>query len=327
MIIVIGLGSMGKRRIRLLKKIKPDEMIIGVDLNPSRREAVREEFDINTQENLDEVLANLTQEDLNYAFISTSPLSHAKIINSCLKAGVSVFTEINLVDDMYEENIQLAGENGCTLYLSSTGLFRNEMRYLIERVRNSGEPLSYVYHVGQYLPDWHPWESYKDFFIGDKRTNGCREILAIEFPWIVAAFGKITDVKFNKMKQTNLDIDFCDSVMVLVSHENGHMGTFIVDVVCRKAVRDFRVFGENMYITWKGTTDSLMEYDFETKEEKQINMYAESEHIDGYSRLIIENAYESEIMDFFDVAEGRKESEHTFTEDKEILGWIDKIDI
>jgi hypothetical protein len=40
--------------------------------------------------------------------ISTSPLSHAAIINKALKASCHVFTELNLVDDMYEENIRLA---------------------------------------------------------------------------------------------------------------------------------------------------------------------------------------------------------------------------
>ena len=34
--------------------------------------------------------------------------------------------------------------------------------------------------LGQYLPDWHPWESYKSFFVSNKKTNGCRELFAIE---------------------------------------------------------------------------------------------------------------------------------------------------
>lgn len=321
-IAVIGLGSMGKRRIRLLQKLRSDA-IVGVDSNSERALAVKEELKIETVSNLDDALA---RGNIEYAFVCTSPLSHGAIINKCLKAGVSVFTEINLIADMYDENMKLAKEKGRTLYLSSTALFRNEMTYMINRIRNDKKPHGYTYHVGQYLPDWHPWESYKDFFIGSKKTNGCREILAIELPWIVAAFGQITDIKFVTSKATDLDIEYDDTYMVILTHENGNHGVFTVDVVCRKAVRDFKVFGEDVFITWKGTPESLMEYDVKEKNEKVVNLYESTEHREGYSPLIIENAYESEIMDFFAVAEGKKEAEHTFVKDREILKWIDKVE-
>lgn len=321
-IIVIGLGSMGKRRIRLLQKLRTEE-VIGVDQNEDRCKAVNEEFGIRTYSELDEVLNTQT---VKYALVCTSPLSHGVIINKCLAAGVSVFTEINLVADMYDENIELAKKNDCTLYLSSTALFRNEMTYMIDAIRSDDKPHGYTYHVGQYLPDWHPWESYKDFFIGNKRTNGCREILAIELPWIVAAFGAITDIQFVKSKKTELDIEYNDTYMIIVTHENGNHGVITVDVVCRKAVRDFKVFSENIFLTWKGTTDSLMAYDVNTKTEKNVDLYESIKHLDGYSPLIIENAYESELMDFFNVAEGKKEAEHTFEKDREILKWIDKVE-
>ena len=41
-ILVIGLGSMGKRRIRLLQKIRPEDKLYGVDSSRERCAAVRE---------------------------------------------------------------------------------------------------------------------------------------------------------------------------------------------------------------------------------------------------------------------------------------------
>lgn len=102
---------------------------------------------------------------------------------------IPVFTELNLVSDGYEEFTKDEYDN--RLFLSSTLLYRKDIQYIKDRVGE--ERVNYVYHVGQYLPDWHPWESYKDFFVGDKRTNGCREIMAIDLPWIESAFGKIVD--------------------------------------------------------------------------------------------------------------------------------------
>ena len=101
----------------------------------------------------------------------------------------------------------------------------------------------YTYHVGQYLPDWHPWESYKDFFVGNKETNGCREILAIEMPWIVHIFGEIESVIYSKSRITELDIEFEDVYMLIINHKNGTIGSLIVDVVACEPVRDLRIIG------------------------------------------------------------------------------------
>ena len=52
-IVVIGLGSMGKRRLKLLKGEYKDIDIIGVDLDRKRRESVEENFGINTYDSLE----------------------------------------------------------------------------------------------------------------------------------------------------------------------------------------------------------------------------------------------------------------------------------
>ena len=155
-ILIIGLGSMGKRRVRLLRRLRPDSRIIGVDAREDRRAEAAALYGIATAASLDEAFA---EGGLKYAFICTSPLSHAALISQCLKQGLHVFTEINLVSDGYGENQKLAEEQGVTLFLSSTPLFRREMNYVTQAVRSADSPISYSYHVGQYLPDWHPWEN------------------------------------------------------------------------------------------------------------------------------------------------------------------------
>ena len=45
-IAVIGLGSMGKRRIRLIKALYPDYNIIGIDGRKDRRQEAYEQFEI-----------------------------------------------------------------------------------------------------------------------------------------------------------------------------------------------------------------------------------------------------------------------------------------
>ena len=258
-IVVIGLGSMGRRRIRLLSEYKEIE-ILGIDSKTERVKQVTEQMGITCYADLQEAI---DKEHPECAFVCTSPLSHAKLINLCLRNRLNVFTEINLVNDLYEENIQLAKENHCVLFLSSTFLYEEDTKAIIQKVRPCNERLNYIYHVGQYLPDWHPWESYNNYFIGDPRTNGCREIMTIDMPWMVTAFGDIKSVNAVKSKNTDLNINYADNYLITIEHETGAKGVFAVDVVSRKATRHLEVFGEHLHLTWDGTVDSLYEYDID----------------------------------------------------------------
>lgn len=322
-VLVIGLGSMGKRRIRLLKRISPDISIMGVDTNVTRSEFAQKEYGIEVCNDLEDALSSYKAE---CAIVSTAPSSHAEIIEKCLKAGLHVFTELNLVDDMYNENMQLAAQKGLSLFLSSTFLYRDEISYIIETLKKQITPVNYSYHVGQYLPDWHPWETIQDFFVGHRRTNGCRELLAIELPWLCRAFGKVISYKVIKSKTTTLPIDYCDNYLILLEHENGNKGMLAVDVMSRKAVRNLEIFGEYIYIAWDGTPTGLTSFDIESREETKVLLYDKVDSLKGYSAFIVENAYQKELENFFDVVQGKNHAKYSFAEDKEILKLIDCIE-
>lgn len=325
-IIVIGLGSMGKRRIRLLKQIDKEidkEISIwGIDDRKDRCKEVEELYQIKTMNSLDDAL----KLGADCAFVCTSPLSHNEIINRCLNNRLNVFTEINLVSDGYEENIQLAKKNNLTLFLSSTFLYRDEVKYIQNEVSKSKSILTYIYHIGQYLPDWHPWENYTDYFVGNSETSGCREIMAIDFPWIYKTFGNVKRVRTLKGKKTNLKTTYPDSYLMLLDHETGVQGIIAVDVVSRKAIRNFEVFGEDLYLTWNGSSNGLKKYNLDTKIEESIDLYQSVDRQEGYAEFVVENAYRNEIIAFFDCIIENQKSEYGFEEDKVVLGLIDEIE-
>lgn len=322
-ILVVGLGSMGRRRIRLIKKYNESFMIKGVDQSEERRSLVKKELDIDTYASLEDALSS---EKFDCVFICTSPLSHSTLINTCLNSGLHVFTELNLVDDGYEENIKKAEENNKVLFLSSTFLYRAEILKINDMVKQQDKKLNYTYHVGQYLPDWHPWESYLDYFVGNKKTNGCREIFAIELPWISHVFGSIKEVVVNKSKMSSLELDYNDNYLLIIEHESGHKGVFAVDVISRKPVRNLEIFGEDLYLSWNGSADGLINYDLVQKKNVNIKLYEKVDQLDTYSNFIIENAYLSEISSFFDVIKYGCKPIYSFEEDKKILKLIDRIE-
>ncbi len=321
---VIGLGSMGRRRTRLLQAYDGSIKIAGIDMREERRDRAKNEFGIDTYEDIKTACEQ--QGGFDVAFVATSPLSHAQVISECLGRGMHVFTEINLVSDGYEENMKLAKDKALVLFLSSTPMYRKETHFIKDAVRESDSKKSYIYHVGQYLPDWHPWEGYKDFFVGDKRTDACREIMAIEFPWLFDIFGRPVRWDVQKSKNSGLDIDYPDTYRILFEHFGGNSGTVHIDVVSRKAVRSFECIAEDLYISWDGTPDGLKRYDPGRKEDIAASLYDDVDKRPEYSASIIENAYLAEIEEFMGVIKGVKTPGHSFEEDRKILSVIDDIE-
>ena len=322
-VIVIGLGSMGKRRLRLLSEHK-DLQLFGIDSQESRCEEVKEKFGITCFKSIAEAVE---KEDIKAAVISTSPLSHASIIKECLTHNLHVFTEINLVKDGYDENIAMAKEKGLVLFLSSTFLYRKETQYIIEKVRAAKCPLNYIYHVGQYLPDWHPWESYNNYFIGNPKTNGCRELMAIDLPWIVTAFGPIKSFHAVKSKNTELNINYNDNYLITLQHESGHKGVIAVDVVARKSGRNIEIYGEQLHLSWGGTAESLNIYNIDEKKNEPVMFDDASEHVEGYASFITENPYREELNAFLkQITDSSYSPAWDFDKDKTVLDIIDKIE-
>lgn len=105
-LLIVGLGSMGKRRARLSKGIDAALHIVGVDTAEARRaEACTLGLADAAYPTIAEAVA---AEHPDAALVCTAPLSHAAVIGELLDNDLPVFTELNLVGDGYAENMAKA---------------------------------------------------------------------------------------------------------------------------------------------------------------------------------------------------------------------------
>lgn len=321
-LLIVGLGSMGKRRARLTHGIDAAIRVVGVDSNGERcDEAVRLGLVAAAYSTIGEAVA---VEKPDAALVCTAPLSHAAIIGELLDHDLPVFTELNLVADGYTENMAKAAAKDLPLFLSSTMLYRRETQWMKQQVQAFGKPVHYIYHIGQYLPDWHPWENYKNFFVGNARTGGVREIFGIDLPWLIDAFGEVEELVVKKATLSDLELPYPDTVTLLLTHKGGAQGVLAVDVVSRKAVRNFECFGDGLHLFWEGNPKAL--YCYEGGEKRAVDTYGAFEHDARYSDNIVENAYVDELANFFGVLAGKEEPRYSFEKDLEairVMDWVD----
>ncbi|MCX8130704.1 MAG: Gfo/Idh/MocA family oxidoreductase [Clostridia bacterium] len=317
---VIGLGSMGKRRIRnLLANNQKD--IIGIDLRQDRCKEAEEKYGVRTYQTIDKV------EDINNitAFIiSVPPDKHMEYAGRAYEAGIHSFIEASVVDEGMKELIEKSKSNKAIRICPSCTLRFHPSICLIKDMVTSGKIgkiSNFTYHSGQYLPDWHPWEDIKDFYVSKKETGGCREIVPFELAWLNWIFGDISSICGFNEKTVNLGIDIDDVYASCIKYKNGLTGTLLVDVVSRYAVRRLILNGLDGQIQWDWNKKSVEVY---LAASGQWEYYHEPEGSveNGYNANIIEEMYINEIGSFIDAITGKSEFPNTLEEDYKLLQYL-----
>ena len=110
------------------------------------------------------------------------------------------------------------------------------------------------YQTGQYLPDWHPWENIKDFYVSQRSTGGAREIVPFELTWLIEIFGPATALSCFKAKLSDLPVDIDDIYhCILRFNTSGAILNLTVEVISRpEATREMRIIGTDGMIIFSG---------------------------------------------------------------------------
>lgn len=321
MFLVIGLGSMGKRRIRNLRANQEGD-IIGFDISADRCKEVSEAYEIRTFSNIEEAFK---QGDLKGVIISTPPNLHTKYALMAAERAVPFFTEAGTTTEGMEELITVVEKNNSVAAPSCTMRFQPSIK-LIKKLLDQGrvgEILSFSHHCGQYLPDWHPWEDYRKFYVSKKETGACREIVPFELTWLCHLFGIPTEVSCFRSKLLNLDCDIDDIYQLLLNFSNKMLSHLQVDVISRVPIRALRILGTTGNIEWNMMEKKVRVYTSSDKKWEDIEEPT-SLIVEGYSEMSNENMYIEEIGAFLSAARKQSVYPHTLQEEKAILNILFK---
>jgi predicted dehydrogenase len=321
--LIVGLGSMGKRRIRNLQYLKAGE-ICGFDPREDRRTEAEEKYSIKTFANFDEAFAVFQPSAL---IVSTPPDLHVKYAKTAVANDRHYFSEASVVNDEMDELIELSRSHPLVVAAPSCTLRYHPSVQIIKRIVDSeefGKPLLLTYQSGQWLPDWHPWEDYRSFYVAKRATGACREIVPFELSWLTWILGPIDRVTSMRGKLSSLDADIDDAYQVLLGFRSGALGHLLVDVISRSPVRSFRLCSEQATIEWDATfTKQVRLFRAATKEWEII---PEPERIEEPGYVYSENPYIEEMKDFVAACEGQKPWAYTLEDDRTTLDLLSRIE-
>lgn len=315
-ILVVGLGSMGKRRIRNLQALGYTH-IYGFDLRSDRRLEAHEKYGIEVFDNFEIAL----KEGIAAFIISVPPDLHHIYMKQAVKLGIPAFIEASVVDTEMDVLIDIAKEKDVLLAPSCTLHFHPAIKKIAQIVADKelGSISNILYHSGQYLPDWHSYEPVSEYYVSQKETGGGREIVPFELTWITMLFGFPKRVVGLYKKTIDIigaeNID--DTYNLLMDYGN-MIFNLSVDVVSRYATRRLVINGSLKQLYWNWDDNLIKIYDPLANVWEEIT-YETISAESGYNKNITEQMYIDEMEMFTKAAFKSENYPNSLAHDHNVL--------
>jgi predicted dehydrogenase len=226
-ILIIGLGSIGQRHLRNLKKIQPKAQFYALrkkyttpllsSTNKVIRGEIKKKYSLQYINNLEEI--NINKIKLDCAFVCTPTSHHVSQIIWLLKNDINCFVEKPLgssLKQLKELEFILKKKNKLITMMGFQLRFNPIIKYL-ENILKKKSPIGRVLnahiHHGEHIKDFHPYEDYRISYVAIKKLGGGVILTQIhEIDYLLHLFKDydFKNISFISSKVSNLDLNVED---------------------------------------------------------------------------------------------------------------------
>ena len=258
--LVIGGGSIGTRHLRNLMALGLTNMAL-VEPDEQRRENLIREFGVIGHKHLDQGLSW----EPDFVVIATPTHLHAAQALEIASKGFHMFIEKPLahsVEYLSEIEAEVRRQKlitlvGCNLRFHP-GL--NKVKQLLEDGA-IGRVVAARIEFGQYLPDWHPLEDYRQGYSA-RRSQGGGVVLDVihEIDYARWLLGEVKSVVCFSGKLSRLEIDSDDTAAILMRISSNAICEIHLDYIQREYSRSCHVIGDEGTIRWNYSEGEVCYY-------------------------------------------------------------------
>ena len=249
--LIVGCGSIGRRHARNLKSLGL-ELLAFCDTNPDAlkqcTENVKGEIFSDYREALQSFKPDLT-------LICTPPVYHVEEALAALRARSHVFIEKPLSHEStgIELLIEEARRRDRNAQVGYNMRFHPGLKILKELIDSGkiGRVMWLNVEAGQYLPDWRPWQNYRESYSARQELGG-GIILdgSHELDYICWLLGRPTEVNCRAEHLSSLEVDVEDSAWIYLAFPERRRAELHLDFVQRTYARTCKVVGESGTALW-----------------------------------------------------------------------------
>lgn len=224
-----GLGSIGQRHLRNLRTILGSEVevlayrgrgqdyVLNPDMTIRSGASLADTYGIRSLTSLDEALA----EEPDMVFITNPNSLHMPVALAAARAGCHLFIEkpVSNSTEGLNELVQLVERNRLTAFVAYQFRFHPGLALLksfVEQGRFGRLTSAHIVNA-EHLPDWHPYEDYRETHPARSALGGgCLNIQTHELDYAVWLFGVPKKIFAVGGHLSRLEVDVEDSVDLLM---------------------------------------------------------------------------------------------------------------
>jgi predicted dehydrogenase len=270
----VGLGGIGQRHLRNLRavvgdsvelsafRIRGEEYVLDDDLSIVETEGLCSGAGIRVFDDLEDALAQRP----DFCFVANPTSLHISVALSAVEAGCDVFIETPISHNMdgIAELIRRTEQKRVIGFVAHQLHYHPAFQQMKSWLAQSevGRVLAVDAEVGDYLPNLHPYEDYRQMGASRRELGGGAVLTHIqEIDYLLALFGVPRRVFASGGKISSLDLDVEDyaSSTLEFQHPDGRVLPVNLrqDYLQQPARRGCRILGELGSIEWDIASHSL----------------------------------------------------------------------
>ena len=297
-ILVSGCGSIGRRHIENLLQLGGHK-ILAQDPQADRREHVKRLFSIDCYESFD----NALDREVDTVFICTPTSLHVSAALSALHSNCDVFIEKPLTHSPQEcaELLALSSRLGRQVFVACNFRFEKGMQLVRQLLQEKriGVVFSMAAEFGYYLPDWRPWQDYRNSYSAKMNLGGGVLLDSYhEFDLLHWLLGPVEQVFCVERRTGQLEIETEDVAVATLTFTKGAVGQVHLDYLRKPYRRRLELVGELGTLQWDFGMSVVRHYD------AILNKWTVSE---GEGQLNSNNMYAREVRHFLSCLDGYEE--------------------
>ena len=266
--LVLGCGSIGKRHMRNLISIGINtENIFAVDPRDDRLKEVNALGVTNISNDYNNVI---NKEEIDIAVVCSPTSLHIKQCIDLAKKNINLFIEKPLADSKegIEELIDIVNKNKLTVALAYVFRFSpltQKVKSILEEGK-LGKVLWVRGEFSEYLPDFHPYEDYRSFYMAKKELGGGSILdqshIMDLILYLISSYKEVYAVNTNL---SSLEITTDDIAEMIVKLEDNVLASIHTDIFGRSHKKTLEIKAERGNILLDVYDDSVSVYYSETK--------------------------------------------------------------
>lgn len=266
-VLLVGLGSIGRRHLKNLKHVEPSaEVMIW------HQRSKPPDYERNASPSYPAVYPE--EEALNWnpdVALITSPASlHVDNGLALARQGVHLFIEKPLSNtlDGVDKLLRLCGKHHLVLIVGYNFRFYKPLAIMRQALRDGqiGRPLALRAEAGQYLLDWRPDQDYRQSVSANRSLGGGALLeLSHELDYARWLLGEVKTVRAKTAQLSDLELDVEDMAEVILEFQTGALGSVHLNMIQRPATRTCRIIGTKGTLTWDGASHRVALFSTDTK--------------------------------------------------------------